>query len=58
MQSLIFTAYIIIYKPLEDKRQMSMEIFNESMLLMSSYIMFAFTDFVDDAKMRSNLGWV
>jgi hypothetical protein len=34
-----------------------MEIFNESTLLVSSYFMFLFTDFVDDANMRSKLGW-
>ena len=35
-----------------------MEIFNESTLLVSSYFMFLFTDFVDDVKMRATLGWV
>lgn len=35
-----------------------MEIFNESTLLVSSYFMFLFTDFVDDVQMRATLGWV
>jgi hypothetical protein len=35
-----------------------MEIFNESTLLVSSYFMFLFTDFVDDVHMRATLGWV
>lgn len=35
-----------------------MEIFNESTLLVSSYFMFLFTDFVDDVQMRTTLGWV
>jgi hypothetical protein len=35
-----------------------MEIFNESTLLVSSYFMFVFTDFVDDVNLRSTLGWV
>jgi hypothetical protein len=35
-----------------------MEIFNESTLLVSSYFMFFFTDFVDDVHMRATLGWI
>jgi hypothetical protein len=35
-----------------------MEIFNESTLLVSSYFMFLFTDFVDDVHLRATLGWV
>jgi acetylornithine/succinyldiaminopimelate/putrescine aminotransferase len=34
-----------------------MEIFNETTLLVSSYFMFLFTDFVDDIHMRATLGW-
>jgi acetylornithine/succinyldiaminopimelate/putrescine aminotransferase len=34
-----------------------MEIFNEATLLVSSYFMFLFTDFVDDVHMRATLGW-
>ena len=35
-----------------------MEIFNETTLLVSSYFMFLFTDFVDDIHVRATLGWV
>ena len=35
-----------------------MEIFNESILLVSSYFMFLFTDFVDDIPLRAMIGWV
>jgi hypothetical protein len=34
-----------------------MEIFNEATLLISSYFMFLFTDFVDDVHLRATLGW-
>lgn len=44
-QSIIFTAYILLYRPLEDKKQMKIEIFNECMMVFASQTLFAFTDF-------------
>ena len=56
--SLFVISFLISVKPLNEPYLNKMEIFNESTLLMSSYFMFLFTDFVDDANMRSKLGWV
>ena len=57
MSSLMMVSFIILVKPLSEPYLNRMEIFNESTLLMSTYFMFLFTDFVDDAKMRNTLGW-
>jgi hypothetical protein len=57
LSSLLMISFIISVKPLSEPYLNRMEIFNESTLLVSTYFMFLFTDFVDDAEMRSKLGW-
>ena len=44
-QALAFSAYLIYYRPLEDPKQMKIEIFNECMVVLASQTLFAFTDF-------------
>jgi hypothetical protein len=59
-QSYIYTLYIFYWKPLEDRRQMKIELFNESMILFASQTLFAFTDFsgeVFSPESKYNFGW-
>lgn len=35
-QSVAFTSYLVFYRPLEDKKQLRMEIFNELMLILAA----------------------
>lgn len=51
-------SFLISVKPFTEAYLNRMEIFNESTLLVSSYFMFLFTDFVDDVRLRATLGWV
>jgi hypothetical protein len=44
-QALAFCAYLIYYRPLEDQKQMRLEIFNECMVVLASQTLFVFTDF-------------
>jgi hypothetical protein len=57
LSSLMMISFIISVKPLSEPYLNIMEIFNESTLLVSSYFMFLFTDFVEDPELRSKLGW-
>ena len=35
-----------------------MEIFNQYSILLSSYVLMAFTDFVEDPKAKVDAGWI
>ena len=51
---LIFFVHVT---PLNQPLLNRMEIFNECCLLVSSYFLFLFTDFVPDVKKRYMIGW-
>ena len=44
-QSLAFSVYLFLHQPLEDRRTMNMELFNETMLLFAAQCLFVYTDF-------------
>ncbi len=48
LQAYVFTMYLYFYRPLENPKQMKIELFNESMILFASQTLFAFTDFSGD----------
>jgi hypothetical protein len=59
-QALAFCAYLIYYRPLEDQKQMRIEIFNECMVVLASQTLFVFTDFQSagfDPKGKYLFGW-
>jgi hypothetical protein len=59
-QALAFCAYLIYYRPLEDQKQMRIEIFNESMVVLASQTLFVFTDFQSsgfDPQGKYLFGW-
>jgi hypothetical protein len=45
-------------RPYDDGLLNFVEIFNEATLLICSYILLLFTDYIEDAQMRSDIGWV
>jgi hypothetical protein len=53
--------YLFIYRPLEDTKQMKIELFNESMILFASQTLFAFTDFAggdsNSLEVKYRFGW-
>ena len=49
--------FFLAVKPLNQPFLNNMEIFNECCLLVSSYFLFLFTDFVPDVKTRYQIGW-
>ena len=51
------TLFFIIVKPLNQPFLNRMEIFNEISLLICSYFLFMFTDFIPDAQTRYLAGW-
>jgi hypothetical protein len=59
-QSIAFTAYLAYYRPLEDRKQLKIEIFNECMTGLAAQTLFAFTDFQSDGfdpVAKYNFGW-
>jgi hypothetical protein len=57
---LLFTAYLISYRPLEDPKQCKLEIFNECMVTLAAQTLFAFTDFQGsgiDPEGKYLFGW-
>ena len=59
-QALAFCAYLIYYRPLEDQKQMRIEIFNECMVVLASQTLFVFTDFQSanyDPQAKYLFGW-
>jgi len=57
LSSVMMISFLISVKPFSEPFLNRIEIFNEMALLVSSYFMFLFTDFVEDAQLRSKLGW-
>ena len=57
LSSLMMISFLITVKPFSEPFFDRIEIFNETALLVSTYFMFLFTDFVEDAQLRSKLGW-
>jgi hypothetical protein len=60
LQQLIFTAYLISYRSLEDPKQCKLEIFNECMVTLAAQTLFAFTDFQGsglDSEGKYLFGW-
>jgi len=54
--NLLYLAYLIRGRPFENKWQHRVEIFNSLFVLLCSYYLFLFTDFVPDEKMRYDIG--
>ena len=57
---LLFTAYLISFRPLEDPKQCNLEIFNECMVTLAAQTLFAFTDFQGsgfDPEGKYFFGW-
>lgn len=49
--------YILLYKPYEEPATNKTEIFNECCVLMTGYLIFIFTDFVESPEMRNRGGF-
>ena len=56
--SLGLITYLLKTLPYDDGLLNFVEIFNETTLLICSYILLLFTDYIEDAQMRSDIGWV
>ena len=56
--SLGLITYLLKTRPYDDGLLNFVEIFNETTLLICSYILLLFTDYIEDAQMRSDIGWV
>lgn len=58
---MVFTMYLYFCRPLEDPKQMKIELFNESMILFASQTLFAFTDFAGgdsfSLEAKYQFGW-
>ena len=54
---LMMTLFFIIVKPMNEPFLNRMEIFNELCLLVCSYYLFMFTDFIPDVQTRFLAGW-
>ncbi len=54
---LMMTIFFIVVKPLNEPFLNRMEIFNELCLLICSYYLFMFTDFIPDVQTRFLAGW-
>jgi hypothetical protein len=50
--------YLIYFKPYEDPFTNNNEIFNEACVLLSSYQLFVFTDYVSDANIKKYTGYL
>jgi hypothetical protein len=51
-------TFFITVKPLDQPFLNGIEVFNEACLLLTSYFLFLFTDFVPDPKLRYQIGWL
>ena len=49
--------YLLYYKPFEFTRLNNLEIFNEAFVLANSYLLFIFTDNVDDYAIKEITGY-
>jgi len=50
LSSMLFLWYLIEVRPFKDDKMNNIEIFNETTLLCSAYLLFIFTDFVQDTQ--------
>ena len=58
MLSELSIMYLIYFKPYDDPFTNNNEIFNEACVLLSSYQLFVFTDFVSDALIKKYTGYL
>ena len=56
--TLIVIAYMLHVKPFAEPSMNKQEIINETSVLVASYLLYLYTEYVSDAEMRYNLGWV
>jgi hypothetical protein len=49
---------MIVYQPFVSRLLNRLEIFNEGCILLLSYLMWEFSDFTSDSRLRYDLGWV
>src|SRR5690606_8497888 len=54
---LLMLLFFIIIKPFNQRILNAIEIFNEVTLLLCSYCLFCFTEFVPDVQTRYKFGW-
>ena len=57
IHSLLLVCYVIYIKPFETRLLNTMEIINESSILVAAYHLFAFTHFVEDPEMQYKVGY-
>lgn len=57
LTSYIILGFLITIKPMNSTFLNVLEIINEVTLIICSYMLYLFTDYVDNAKTRYNLGW-
>ena len=48
---------LFTWKPLEDKREFRVEVFNELTILLLSYTLISFTNFIHDAEFKNTVGY-
>jgi hypothetical protein len=56
--SIMQIIYLIYFKPLVDKKELYMEIFNEMIVVISSYNTFIYFYLNDEPELKYSLGWV
>ena len=50
-------GYIGYYKPFEEKYMNNLEIFNELCIVIVSYHLYLFTNYIGDPLLQYNIGW-
>lgn len=55
--SYVAVLYLIKAVPFKDKLVNWIELFNEAVILALCYLMWSFTDYQDDAKVKFKVGW-
>jgi len=56
-QALLTLIYLIKVKPFEQRFKNLLEIFNETCLLIASYMTILFSPMIDDVDLQYNIGW-
>jgi hypothetical protein len=57
IMSMFQLSYLIVLQPLNKPKENQLEIFTESCILLFTYNMLTFTDFVDDAEVKLKCGF-
>lgn len=56
--SFVIFVFLVNVKPFETRFQNRTELFNECIILLLSYICWAYSDYLEDAELKFQLGWL